>query len=269
MVGGILPLDVDQRRGPTAVAQAQGGGHNGLGPRDETTDVTWRKILWKPSTGVCEITHFLFPKKPKNVPRVSVVLRASCCSFGLITARWHSLPLRGRLCLRRMASPHCTGSGDSSGYDTDYPPPKKKLTVAEGTEGSLRQQTGGVGPAVCATRGTQMGTWRTVRTAQTRTATEHEVARCARPRDLYQHCRGEGVERNSSEGVDASIMRPRCALSAHVARSRGQEEPLVDLPCLTQPPTKSYWIVITQRHVASKSSGKEEAVWCSHWHNAL
>ena len=37
-----------------------------------------------------------------------------------------------------------------------------------------------------------------------------------------------------------------------------QVEPLVDLPCVTQPPTKSYyWSATTQRHMTSKRSGKE------------
>ena len=34
-------------------------------------------------------------------------------------------------------------------------------------------------------------------------------------------------------------------------------EPLVDLPVLTQPPTKGYWITTTQRHKTSKRRGKE------------
>ena len=32
-------------------------------------------------------------------------------------------------------------------------------------------------------------------------------------------------------------------------------EPLVDQPSLTQPPTKSYWIATTQRHINSKKAG--------------
>ena len=35
-------------------------------------------------------------------------------------------------------------------------------------------------------------------------------------------------------------------------------ELLVDVSCLTQPPTKSYWIATTQRHLTSERSGKEK-----------
>ena len=34
-----------------------------------------------------------------------------------------------------------------------------------------------------------------------------------------------------------------------VSSAKVSVKPLVDLPCLTQPPAKSYWIATTQRHI--------------------